>query len=251
MSLAPIHFENVTVAYDRHPAVHHVSGCFAPGSLTAVAGPNGAGKSTLLKALMGELPLAEGSIDRGGLPIRDIGYLPQVAEIDRHFPLTVADTVMLGAWRQNGAFTGTTPATALKARQSLAAVGLEGFERRHIGSLSTGEFQRVLFARLLLQDAAVIILDEPFAAIDARTTSDLLQIIRRWHEDGRTVIAVLHDFDRIKAHFPQTLLLARQSVHWGPTDDALSSTNLLRARAMAENWDENAPACIPNERMKA
>lgn len=231
--------------------MHHVSGCFAPGSLTAVAGPNGAGKSTLLKALMGELPLAEGSIDRGGLPIRDIGYLPQVAEIDRHFPLTVADTVMLGAWRQNGAFTGTTPATALKARQSLAAVGLEGFERRHIGSLSTGEFQRVLFARLLLQDAAVIILDEPFAAIDARTTSDLLQIIRRWHEDGRTVIAVLHDFDRIKAHFPQTLLLARQSVHWGPTDDALSSTNLLRARAMAENWDENAPACISNERMKA
>lgn len=231
--------------------MHHVSGCFAPGSLTAVAGPNGSGKSTLLKALMGELPLAEGSIDRGGLPIRDIGYLPQVAEIDRHFPLTVADTVMLGAWRQNGAFTGTTPATALKARQSLAAVGLEGFERRHIGSLSTGEFQRVLFARLLLQDAAVIILDEPFAAIDARTTSDLLQIIRRWHEDGRTVIAVLHDFDRIKAHFPQTLLLARQSVHWGPTDDALSSTNLLRARAMAENWDENAPACISNERMKA
>lgn len=231
--------------------MHHVSGCFAPGSLTAVAGPNGSGKSTLLKALMGELPLAEGSIDRGGLPIRDIGYLPQVAEIDRHFPLTVADTVMLGAWRQNGAFTGTTPATALKARQSLAAVGLEGFERRHIGSLSTGEFQRVLFARLLLQDAAVIILDEPFAAIDARTTSDLLQIIRWWHEDGRTVIAVLHDFDRIKAHFPQTLLLARQSVHWGPTDDALSSTNLLRARAMAENWDENAPACISNERMKA
>jgi zinc/manganese transport system ATP-binding protein len=247
MSIASIRFDNVTVAYNRHPAVHHVSGSFAPGSLTAVAGPNGAGKSTLLKALMGELPLAEGSIDRGGLSSRDFGYLPQAAEIDRHFPLTVADIVILGAWRAIGAFRGMTPAESDKAQQALKAVGLEGFERRHIGSLSAGEFQRVLFARLLLQDAKVIILDEPFTAIDARTTRDLLQIVGRWHQDGRTVIAVLHDFDRIQAHFPQTLLLARETIDWGPTETALSPSNLLRARAMAENWDENAPICEPAE----
>ena len=248
---AAIRFDNVMVTYNRHPAVHHVSGIFAPSSLTAIAGPNGAGKSTLLKALMGELPLAEGSIDLGGLSTRDFGYLPQAAEIDRRFPLTVADTVMLGAWRQIGAFAGTTPAEAERARRALMAVGLEGFERRYIGSLSAGEFQRVLFARLLLQDASVIILDEPFTAIDARTTRDLLTIIRRWHQDGRTVIAVLHDFERIRTHFPQTLLLAREAIEWGPTETALSPDNLLRARAMSENWDEQAPVCLPSEEMRA
>ena len=248
---APIRFENVTVTYHRHPAVHHLSGSFAPGSLTAIAGPNGAGKSTLLKALMGELPLAEGRIDRGGLSMRDFGYLPQAAEIDRRFPLTVADTVMLGAWRQTGAFSGTGQAEAARARQAITAVGLEGFERRPIGSLSAGEFQRVLFARLLLQDARVIVLDEPFNAIDARTTRDLIAIILRWHHDGRTVIAVLHDFDRIQTHFPQTLLLAREVIGWGPTSTILSPDNLLRARAMEESWDENALICAPGEEARA
>ncbi len=251
MSQASIRLDDVTVAYDRHPAVHHVSGVFAPGSLTAIAGPNGAGKSTLLKALMGELPLAGGSIDRGGLAIRDFGYLPQAADIDRRFPLTVADAVMLGAWTDIGAFGGVTPAVAARARRALTAVGLEGFERRHIGSLSAGQFQRVLFARLLLQDARIILLDEPFTAIDARTTRDLLEILRRWHGDGRTVIAVLHDFDQVRACFPETLLLAREAVEWGPTDAALSSVNLRRARAMAENWDETAAVCAPERRMRA
>ncbi len=245
MSAAPIRFDNVTVAYNRHAAVHHVSGSLPAGSLTAITGPNGAGKSTLLKALMGEMPLAEGAIDRGGHSIRDFAYLPQAAEIDRSFPLSVADTVMLGAWRETGALGGATSSSSEKAWRALTAVGLEGFERRHIGSLSAGQFQRVLFARLLLQDAPVIVLDEPFTAIDARTTRDLLDIVQDWHRGGRTVVAVLHDFDQVRAHFPQTLLMARRAIEWGPTETALSSSNLLRARAMAERWDDDAVACQP------
>jgi zinc/manganese transport system ATP-binding protein len=223
--------------------VHHLDGTFAPGSLTAIAGPNGAGKSTLLKALMGELPLASGTIDRGGLKISDFGYLPQAADIDRSFPLSVADTVLLGAWHQTGALRSVSAAIADKARRALSTVGLEGFERRRIGTLSAGQFQRVLFARLLLQDAKIILLDEPFTAIDARTSQDLLALIHRWHEDHRTVIAVLHDFEQIKSHFPQTLLLAREVIAWDKTDIAMSGENLLRARAMAEHWDETAPLC--------
>ena len=128
------------------------------------------------------------------------------------------------------------------------AVGLNGFGNRNIGSLSAGQFQRVLFARLLLQDAKVIVLDEPFTAIDARATRDLLDIVCRWHDAGRTVIAVLHDFDQVRAHFPETLLLAREAVDWGPTETAMSSRNLLRARAMAESWDEEAPVCAEEDR---
>jgi zinc/manganese transport system ATP-binding protein len=237
LSVPAIHLDGVGVAYRRHQAVRHLSGTFEPGSLTAIAGPNGAGKSSLLKAMMGDLPLATGRIDKGALAARDFAYLPQASEVERHFPLNVADIVTLGAWQQTGAFGRVTEADAVKARQALAAVGLEGFARRHIGSLSAGQFQRVLFARLLLQDAKVIVLDEPFTAIDARTTRDLIEIVERWHRDGRTVIAVLHDFDQVRAHFPQTLLLAREAVDWGPTERALSPENLLRARAMAENWD--------------
>ncbi len=245
-----IELHDVTIAYDRHPAVHHVSGSFAAGSLTAITGPNGAGKSTLLKALMGELSLAEGVIDRGDLSLRDFGYLPQAVEIDRQFPLSVADTVMLGAWREIGAFGAVTPSAASEARRALTAVGLEGFERRRIGSLSAGQFQRVLFARLLLQNAKVIVLDEPFTAIDARTTRDLFEIVHSWQNDGRTVIAVLHDLDQVRTHFPQTLLLARNPIGWGATETTLSAANLLRARAMAEDWDEAAGVCIANRRAR-
>jgi zinc/manganese transport system ATP-binding protein len=244
VSLSLINLDNVTVSYDRHPAVHHVSGDILKGSLTAIAGPNGAGKSTLLKALIGELRPAEGRI-RHGLTRLDFGYLPQAADINRRFPISALDTVMLGAWRQAGAFAHIGNGEREKAMAALSAVGLEGFGKRHIGSLSAGQFQRVLFARLLLQDAKVILLDEPFTAIDARTTKDLLDIVARWHEDGRTVVAVLHDFDQVRAHFPQTLLIARELIAWGSTSEVMSSTNLLKARAMAERWDESAEACEP------
>ncbi len=236
--------ENLTVAYERHPAVHHVSGAFHAGSLTAIAGPNGAGKSTLLKSIIGELRPSEGRIIHA-LNRTDFGYLPQAADINRRFPISVLDTVMLGAWKSAGAFGRITTAQLEAGRHALSAVGLEGFEKRPIGSLSAGQFQRVLFARLLVQDAKVILLDEPFTAIDARTTRDLLDIVARWHGEGRTVIAVLHDFDQVRAHFPQTLLIARELVGWGATDDVMSSVNLLRARAMAERWDENSVICEP------
>ncbi|WP_454848462.1 metal ABC transporter ATP-binding protein [Rhizobium binxianense] len=246
MSQPLIRLDNLTVAYDRHPAVHHVSGAIASGSLTAIAGPNGAGKSTLLKAIMGELHPAAGRVEHR-LRRSDFGYLPQAADINRRFPISVVDTVMLGTWRETGAFGRIGTAEVCEAHHALAAVGLEGFEKRHIGSLSAGQFQRVLFARLLLQDAGTILLDEPFTAIDARTTKDLLDIVARWHGDGRTVIAVLHDFELVRAHFPDTLLLARELVGWGPTAEVMSPANLLKARAMAERWDEDAQACTPGK----
>ena len=239
---AGIALDALTVAYDRRPAVQRVSGCFAPGSMTAVVGPNGAGKSTLMKAIAGILPPASGHIDRSGLAAQGFGYLPQAAEIDRSFPITVADTILLGAWRRTGERRGVDAATARQAREASAALGLAGLERRPVASLSAGQFQRVLFARLLLQDAPVILLDEPFNAVDARTTGDLLGLLRRWHGDGRTVIAVLHDLDQVRGLFPDTLLIAREAIAWGPTGDVLTPPNLLRAREVAQGWDDASMA---------
>jgi len=236
MSDGIIDIEDLTVAYDRRPAVHHVSGSFAAGSLTAIVGPNGAGKSTLLKTVVGLMNPSTGRIDRHGLPRNAIAYLPQQAEIDRSFPITIVETVSLGLWNEIGLWGAITGAGWRRVAEALAHVGLKGFAHQPIAALSAGQFQRVLFARLLLQDAKVILLDEPFAAIDERTTADLLAIIRQWHEQGRTVIAVLHDMEQVRQHFPQTLLLAREMIGWGPTPDVLTDEALRRARALAQGW---------------
>jgi zinc/manganese transport system ATP-binding protein len=216
--------------------------------MTAIVGPNGAGKSTLLKAFLGLAPHIEGRIE---CRARRVAYLPQQAEIDRSFPITVFDTVLLGRWGRFGGFGAAKPADLHDARHAIAAVGLGGFDHRPIDSLSVGQFQRVLFARLLLQDADLVLLDEPFAAIDAKTVADLMEVIRRWHAEKRTVVAVLHDLDQVRRDFPHSLLLARELVAAGPTSDVLSADNLRRARAMAEAWDEHAGACEVPMRLSA
>ena len=236
-------FENLTLGYDRHPAVHHLSGTVDEGALTAVVGPNGAGKSTLFKGIVGALRPLSGAVHRRGIAPRDFAYLPQAAEIDRSFPIDVFDMVAMGLWREIGLFGGVGRAGRDKVRQAIAAVGLTGFERRAIGTLSGGQMQRMLFARLSLQDARLIVLDEPFTAVDAKTAADLLALVQRWHAEKRTVLAALHDIDLVKRHFPSTLLLAREKVAWGPTAEVLTEANLGKARRMCEAFDEEAHRC--------
>ncbi|MEM6323523.1 MAG: zinc ABC transporter ATP-binding protein AztA [Pseudomonadota bacterium] len=226
--------QNLTLGYDRHPAIHQLEAEFADGSLTAVVGPNGAGKSTLLKGVTGALTPMEGRVSTGALTREDIAYLPQQSDIDRTFPLCVADLVAMGLWREVGAFGWLNPEQRDRVDEAIAAVGLTGFENRSIGSLSGGQMQRTLFARLLLQDARLVLLDEPFTAIDARTMADLLGVISTWHGEGRTVLAVLHDHEIVRTHFPRTLMLARELVAYGPTEDVMTSENHRRAREMCE-----------------
>src|ERR1700761_8228426 len=241
---AQLQFSDVTLGYDRHPAVHHLTGEIAQGALLAVIGPNGAGKSTLFRGLTGILKPLAGAISLCGLDARDIAYLPQPADIDRSFPITVFDFVGTGLWRTTGLFGGIGAAERARIARALAAVGLTGFENRSIGTLSGGQMQRLLFARVVLQDARLIVLDEPFNAIDARTADDLLMLVRHWHAEGRTVLAALHDIDLVAAHFPDTLLLAREVVAWGATTDVLTADNLGQARRMCEAFDDSASACV-------
>ncbi|SDO72578.1 metal ABC transporter ATP-binding protein [Afipia sp. GAS231] len=244
---AQVQFRDVTLGYDRHPAVHHLDGEVAQGALLAVIGPNGAGKSTLFRGLAGILKPLAGSIDLGALDIRDIAYLPQTADIDRTFPISVFDFVGTGLWRATGFFGGMGKAARDKIAQALAAVGLNGFENRSIGTLSGGQMQRMLFARVLLQDARLIVLDEPFNAIDAKTSADLVALVRRWHAEGRTVLAALHDMELVRANFPETLLLARGPVAWGATAQVLTAENLAEARRMCEAFDDTAGACVVHD----
>jgi zinc/manganese transport system ATP-binding protein len=207
---------NVTVRHGRHLALDAISGEFPASSLTAVVGANGAGKSTLLAAIAGTVRLTGGSIERTAS--KRLAYLPQRALLDVDFPMTVAELIMLGGWQEIGAFHAPGPALRAKAAVAAGTVGLTQRLERRIGALSVGELQRVLFARLSMQDAAIILMDEPFAAVDTETTSVLLDCIERWHREARTVIVVLHDLAIVKARFPATMVLAQRCIAWGATD---------------------------------
>ena len=240
---AALRFRNLTLGYDRHPAVHHLDGTVEAGALVAIIGPNGAGKTTLLKGIVGVIPPLAGSIERDRTLPQEVAYLPQVLEIDRSFPITLYDFVAMGLWRSAGILGGIGRKERARVETAIATVGLQGFENRTIGTLSGGQMQRALFARLLLQDAPLILLDEPFASVDSQTVRDLLAIVRRWHGEKRTVIAVLHDLEVVRTQFPEALLLAREPVAWGPTAEVLSAENLLRARRMSEAFDDSAEVC--------
>jgi zinc/manganese transport system ATP-binding protein len=239
---ALVRFKNLTLGYDRHPAVHHLSGVIDAGALLAVVGPNGAGKSTLFRGILGIIPPLEGAVELT-CKASEIAYLPQAADIDRGFPIALYDLVAMGLWHSTGPFGGIGRKQRHAIDEAIAAVGLSGFEERTIGTLSAGQIQRALFARLLLQDARVIVLDEPFNAVDTKTVADLIGLVRRWHAEKRTVIAALHDLQLVRDAFPEVLLLAREPVAWGTAAEVLTADNLLKARRMCEAFDEDAEAC--------
>lgn len=238
-------FNDLTLGYDRHPAVHHLTGGLHAGSLTAVVGANGSGKSTLMKGIVGILKPMAGSVL--AKPGTRIAYLPQQSEIDRSFPARVVDLVSLGLWPRRGLLGRLTHEDREIVGRCLTAVGMTGFESRPIDTLSGGQMQRALFARVLVQDANLILLDEPFNAVDAKTVRDLLVMIERWHGEGRTVMVVLHDLDMARRNFPDALLLARRPVAWGPAAEVLSEQNLHRAREFDEAWHDDAPWCADDD----
>ncbi len=245
MTEACLTFRDLTLGYNSHPAIHHLSGTVKTGSLTAVVGANGSGKSTLMKGIAGILQPMSGDCIRS----KDtrIAYLPQQSELDRSFPARVVDLVSLGLWPRRGLLGRHSASDRQSVLEALTAVGLDGFAKRPLDTLSGGQLQRVLFARVLVQDANLILLDEPFNAIDARTVIDLVALIKQWHGEQRTIMVVVHDLELVRAHFPEALLLARRAIAWGPVKDALAPENLLRARQFHEAWDDEAPWCAPDD----
>ncbi len=228
-----IELQQVWLGWRDHIAVRDLSGGFMAGSFTAVIGPNGAGKSTLIKSIAGRLNPIRGQIHIANDIACDIACLPQSAELDLDFPISTFDMVALGVWHKLGAWRGLSKQVRDEVEQALHTVGLSGLGHQPVATLSGGQLQRALFARLMLRNAKVILLDEPFAAVDRATTEDLLKLLKSWHAQGRTIIAVLHDLDMVREHFPQSLLLAGQLVAWGQTPEVLTPANLHVARHLS------------------
>ncbi len=234
-AIAPrITLRNLALGYDGHVALQEVSLAIEPAALLAVVGPNGAGKSTLIKALAGLLKPLRGRIE--GLARARVAYMPQQGTLERGFPATVFELAALGLWHETGALGRLTSAQRARCQAALEQVGLGPLAQRHLHELSGGQLQRALFARLLLQDAPVLLLDEPFAAIDERTCLDLLALMRDWQQQGKTVLAVLHDMAQVRHAFPQTLMLAGRVLAYGPTPAVLTPENLRQMRAGAA-WE--------------
>ncbi len=225
--------ERLSAAYNGVPVVVDVSLNAPAGAITAIMGPNGAGKSTFLKAALGLIPRLSGKTLVFGKPLsrdrREIAYVPQRAAVDWDFPATVMDVVMMGLQPEIGWLRPPSVVHERRAHAALAAVGMEDFAARQIGQLSGGQRQRVFLARALVQEAPVMILDEPFIGIDAATEQAIVDIFRSLKKAGRSIIAVHHDLATARDYFDHVLLMNVVKIAEGPAGSVLSEDNIALA----------------------
>jgi len=205
--------ENLLVGYDGAAVAPVIDGRIVRGSLTAIVGVNGCGKSTLLSTLAGLISPVSGRV------VWDtrrptIGWLAQRHALDQQFPLTVRDVVCQGAWPRVPLLYGVGLAMRRRIGAALDRVGLLSLAKEPVETLSGGQFQRMLFARILVQQAPLIMLDEPFTGVDETTSDILMGLIMEMHQRGQTVLAVLHDSERVSRFFPQTLVLDSTGARW-------------------------------------
>jgi len=223
----------LTVSYGAALAVEDVTARFPAGTMTAIIGPNGAGKSTLLKAALGLIPTVQGEVRAFGQPVAKamprIAYVPQRAAVDWDFPARVIDVVQMGLYRRTGLLGRITPDLHDRAMACLDRLGMADLATRQIGALSGGQQQRAFLARALAQQGDLVILDEPFAGVDAATEAAIVTVLHALRAEGRTVIAVHHDLSTVTAYFDRVLLLNRRPVAEGPTAATFRRDAVARA----------------------
>jgi ABC-type Mn2+/Zn2+ transport system ATPase subunit len=208
------------VAGGYRPGVDAVSGVsFAaePGDVVAVLGPNGGGKSTLFRALLGELPHRRGTVELAGRP----AYVPQTERARLDFPVSAADVALMGAYGRTPWFRRIARADREAARAALARVGLERQAGERFGALSGGQRQRVLIARALVQDAPVLLLDEPLSGVDARSAASIEGLVEALRAEGRALLVATHDARQARA-WQRVLCLHGRQIAFGDPGEVLT-----------------------------
>lgn len=223
----------LTVSYAARPVLWDVDATFPRGKLSAIVGPNGAGKSTLLRAALGLVPSDAGQALVDGRPARSaldrVAFVPQASAVDWDFPTTVREVVEMGRYRQAGWVRRLKAADHEIVDRCIEHVGMAPFARRQIGQLSGGQRQRVFLARALAQQAPLLLMDEPFAGVDARTEAALLELLGELRNEGRSVIVVHHDLRTVRSSFDWALVLNVRSIECGPVADVLTAETIGRA----------------------
>jgi len=228
-----LEIKNISARYQgKQLAVEAVSYTVEKPSIIGIIGPNGAGKSTLIKAMLNLID-HEGSLTFNGQPLKtfqkEIAYVEQKSAIDYTFPITVKECVSLGLYPKKRLLQRLTTADWQKVEEALAAVDMLEYQERQIGELSGGQFQRVLIARTLVQEASFIFLDEPFVGIDVVSEGIIMALLRQMKEEGKYIFIVHHDLSKVATYFDQLLLLNRKLIAFGPTATVAKAPLLRQA----------------------
>ncbi|AQX20979.1 zinc/manganese transport system ATP-binding protein [Bartonella sp. CDC_skunk] len=228
-----LQFNNVTFGYTNRIVIKKFSAKLTTNPLIAITGDNGSGKSTLLKTIAGLIKPISGKITK--LTKSRIAYLGQYCDIDRTFPADVETLVKMGLWSFCGLWKNQR-SYQYKIQNALEVVGLAALAHRSLNTLSNGQLQRALFARIIVQDSDIILLDEPFNGVDLKTQKDLLTLITHWQQKGRTILIALHDPFIVQEYFPQMIHIHKQHAFYGETTQLLSANNHLVTPSLISNF---------------
>lgn len=234
---AAIEIKNVSVRYHDKIVLRGATATVPKGSICGLVGMNGAGKSTLFKAVMNAVPLVEGSVRLEGQTVKTaqkkgtVAYVPQNEIIDWNFPVSVEDVVMMGRYGFMNIFRTVHDNDKKAVKKALERVRLSEFSMRQIGQLSGGQRKRVFVARALAQGASILLLDEPFAGVDAKTEASLVELLRELQTQGVTVLIAAHDLATIGSYCDHIILLKQTIVAAGPTKKVFTQKNI------AETYD--------------
>ncbi len=232
---AVLEIRNLALGYPGLTLFRGLSMDIERGATLAVLGANGSGKSTFVKMLLGLMQPLSGKLTWPDGAPREIGYLAQMTEFDRRFPIRVRDLAAMGAWKGFGLRGRLDAKTKDKVDAAMEAAGVLNIADRSLHTLSGGQLQRALFARVIMQDAPLILLDEPFAAVDQSTEAHLLSIIGQWRAEGRAVILVVHDLSSVLDHCDQALLLGGEEASHGPVETVLTPARLIAQNYLSES----------------
>lgn len=223
----------LTVSYSGKKVLNNLSLTINPGKITGIIGPNGAGKSTFLKGMLGLIKTDERSVLLDEQPIdlqkKRIAYVEQRSALDLSFPISVLDVVLLGTYPKLGLFHRPKKAEREIALSALKTVQLENFALRQIGELSGGQLQRVFMARVLAQNADIIVLDEPFVGIDMTSEKVIMTILKELKNAGKAIIIVHHDLHKVTEYFDEVIILKNHLVAAGPVKLTFTNKNIQAA----------------------
>lgn len=224
-----IEIKNLTVTYKDTPALDNINVTLSKSKIIGIVGPNGAGKSTLIKAVLNIIS-SKGIIKIDDKLSKDqlgsVAYVEQKINIDYNFPIKVRECVSLGIYPKIGLFKNLNKSDWQKVDEALKLVGLEEFSNRQISELSGGQFQRVLIARCLVQEAKYIFLDEPFIGIDSVSEEIIMNTLRKLRDNGHTILIVHHDLRKVHTYFDEVLLLNKKLISYGSTKETFTRENL-------------------------
>lgn len=232
---AILQLRNVALGHPGLTLFRQLSMDLEAGRTLAVLGSNGAGKSTFVKLLLGLMEPVSGRLAWPNGRPQDIGYLAQMTEFDTRFPIRVRDLAAMGAWRGLGLRERLDLAGRAQVDAALDEVGVADLANRSLHTLSGGQLQRTLFARVILQDAPLILLDEPFTAVDQTTEAHLLSLIRRWTAEGRAVVLVVHDLSSVLDYCSHALLLGDGVATYGTVDEVVTPERLVAQKYMSQS----------------